>query len=108
MAQARGVTCDCCGAFVTTNDATPPGWLQLVVIGHDKLRETFDLCSNRCVRDLGKRRMDAERELSGTTYSGSARGAHLPKLNHDRHHATNPKPDCKWCQFETQPERRQA
>jgi len=112
MASVAGITCDQCGTFATAppQQPLPPRWLQLVIHGSPRGKETFDLCSSKCVRDLGRARMEAERELAAPpskrkspAYVG--RGAHLPELNHRRHHTLKGvvKDGCEFCEAATMP-----
>jgi hypothetical protein len=68
--KAVGWACDVCKQFHTSEDErTPPvGWMIVTTIVDSKLvanasvNQSFHICSNKCLRDLGATRWKAERE----------------------------------------------
>jgi hypothetical protein len=67
MAQARGYSCDGpdCSTFEVgpAGGNLPAGWLVVNVVTHqDHAPGVFELCSNRCMKRLAERRIQADKE----------------------------------------------
>lgn len=55
MAQITGYICDVCGVFATNRDR----WMKVVPYADNRHAEAgFDVCSNKCLVSLAKRRME--------------------------------------------------
>lgn len=114
MARATGVTCDGCGAFaVTADNRLPDGWLTVTVTTpRDRTEGRWELCSNKCLRDLGSARYKAEREEAGEvttrtiTDEGRAtmRANGLRMAHENGHHDSDPNPECESCVEATTPQ----
>lgn len=119
--KAAGYACDVCNTFQTAaaNDRVPVGWMTLIVeVPEKSSRDAFDICSNRCLRDLGRERWRADvrddyepsigkpRKSNGQQSTGknvSEEGREKLRqsglrLQHNKgNHENNPNVDCELC-----------
>lgn len=114
MARATGVTCDQCGKFDVLvgneHNQLPPTWIVVAPVTATGPDDRKEICSNKCLKDLGAARYKAERETA-TGGSADAAGRIVTDegrasmqqngmlLQHRKgNHDGKPNPDCTRCQ----------